>query len=104
METLATLVKAFMDQANRSQVQERGPFENKKLEFTGEDVSEFLEAIEERALYYRWTLGQRISNIIVYSDRTRKDVIMQSMPEFKVAQDAQDWDEVRRVMRQRFRD
>jgi hypothetical protein len=104
MQQLMSLVKAVMNQKSLPQIQEKGPFENKKLEFKGEDVSEFLDSIEERAEFYQWTTAQRIKNVIAYSDRTRKDVIAQSMPEFKEAQDMNDWNETRRVMRQRFRD
>jgi hypothetical protein len=104
MEQLMTLVKAVLQQKALPQIQEKGPFENKKLEFKGEDVSDFLDSIEERAEYYQWTTAQRIKNVIAFSDRTRKDVIVQSMPEFKEAQATNDWDETRRVMRQRFRD
>jgi hypothetical protein len=104
MEQLMALVKAVLQQKALPQIQEKGPFENKRLEFKGEDVSDFLDSIEERAEYYQWSTAQRIKNVIAFSDRTRKDVIVQSMPEFKEAQTLNDWDETRRVMRQRFRD
>jgi hypothetical protein len=53
IEQLITLVKAVLQQKALPQIQEKGPFENKKLEFKGEDVSNFLDSIEERAEYYQ---------------------------------------------------
>jgi hypothetical protein len=104
IEQLMALVKAVLQQKALPQIQEKGPFENKRLEFKGEDVSDFLDSIKERAEYYQWSTAQRIKNVIAFSDRTCKDVIVQSMPEFKEAQTLNNWDETRRVMRQRFRD
>jgi hypothetical protein len=52
MEQLMALVKVVLQQKALLQIQEKGPFENKRLEFKGEDVSDFLDLIEERAEYY----------------------------------------------------
>jgi hypothetical protein len=53
MEQLMALVKAVLQQKALPQIQEKGPFENKQLKFKGEDVSNFLDLIEERAEYYQ---------------------------------------------------
>jgi hypothetical protein len=53
IEQLMALVKAVLQQKALPQIQEKGPFKNKRLKFKGEDVSNFLDSIKERAEYYQ---------------------------------------------------
>jgi hypothetical protein len=104
LQRLVESITVIASANQRAAIQERPPFDTKELSFNGDNVTEFLEAIEERGAFYGWTVGQKLERVLAFSDRDHRMIIDSSIPGFSEAKASLDWDKAKTALRRRFRD